>query len=116
MKLKLIIIVLVAVLSGIFFWQTTNRFLYPSRATGPSLVTPSIDSTTNGGSVGVTPAAGCSLKGKGDYNCDSKIDIADFDLFRREYTGALTTKDSDGNGNGMIDVGDFDILRRGMFS
>lgn len=32
MKLKWVIIALVALLSAIFFWQTTNRFLYPSKA------------------------------------------------------------------------------------
>lgn len=32
MNIKLIIILLVALLATIFFWQTTNRFLYPSKA------------------------------------------------------------------------------------
>lgn len=33
-RVKIIIILLVVFLSGLFFWRTTNRFLYPLRAAG----------------------------------------------------------------------------------
>ncbi len=124
MKLKVIIIALVALLSGIFFWQTTNRFLYPSRATSstpapgtgtaglPATGTASSGTGTNTDSS--TPS-GCPMRAKGDYNCDGAVDMQDLAVFRHEYSGKATTKESDGNVDGKVDLIDYDALRVNLF-
>lgn len=124
MKLKVIIIALVALLSGIFFWQTTNRFLYPSRATSSTPVPgtgtaglPATGTATTGTGTNTdssTPSS-CPMRAKGDYNCDSKVDMQDLAVFRHEYNSGATTKDSDGNTDGKVDLLDYDALRTNLF-
>lgn len=50
-------------------------------------------------------------RSKGNANCDDKIDLIDFEIWRREYLGDLTTKDADFNNNGVVDFIDFEIWR-----
>lgn len=132
MKLKVIIIALVALLSGIFFWQTTNRFLYPSRATSSTPVpgtgtapvpgtgtaglpaTGTASSGTGTNTDSSTPS-GCPMRAKGDYNCDGAVDMQDLAVFRHEYSGKATTKESDGNVDGKVDLIDYDALRVNLF-
>ncbi|MEN9328380.1 MAG: hypothetical protein RI947_1188 [Candidatus Parcubacteria bacterium] len=61
------------------------------------------------------PISDCPKKSRGDANCDGFVDIVDFEIFRKEYTGPLSTKDSDFDMNNIVDIVDFEIWRRGMF-
>lgn len=60
-------------------------------------------------------AATCSLHEKGDANCDSKIDLVDFEIFRKEYTRVLSTNTADFNADSSVTLLDFEIWRRSMF-
>jgi hypothetical protein len=51
----------------------------------------------------------CTRKAEGDANCDGHIDLVDFEIWRKESTGALTTKTADFNGDGVVDTVDFNI-------
>lgn len=53
----------------------------------------------------------CPLKSKGDANCDGKIDILDFNIWREEFTKALNTTSSDFNNDGRVNTLDFNIWR-----
>lgn len=114
MKLKVIIIGLVALLSGIFFWQTTNRFLYPSKA-APATTTTGGGATLPGTGTASTNSTSCPNRSKGDYNCDAKIDVQDLAVFRLEYSGNGASKESDGNADGKVDLLDYDALRVSLF-
>lgn len=54
----------------------------------------------------------CSQKSNGDANCDNKIDLADFEVFRKEYLGISSAKSADFNADGKINLIDFEIWRR----
>ncbi|OGK17409.1 hypothetical protein A3D80_04640 [Candidatus Roizmanbacteria bacterium RIFCSPHIGHO2_02_FULL_40_13b] len=121
-------ILLVLILSTIFFWQTTNRFLYPSRAqvTSTTTLTPgvvtqvTIAPTKTTGGLSPVPTTGsntgnCPLRSQGDFNCNGVIDLVDFNVFRIEYTGQSLTKDSDSNADGKVDLIDFDNWRKNAF-
>ncbi len=90
MKLKIIIIALVATLSGIFFWQTTNRFLYPSKAapaaTAPTPLPYLVPTVATGGVVPTTPPTVTSSPLcktiPGDANGDGVVNLADFEAWR----------------------------------
>ncbi|MGB3075496.1 MAG: metallophosphoesterase, partial [Chitinophagales bacterium] len=62
-----------------------------------------------------TPSAGCAKRSQGDANCDNAIDITDFEIFRKEYTGQLSTKSADYDGDGSVTVADFEAWRKGYF-
>jgi len=47
----------------------------------------------------------------GDANKDGKVDIVDFNIWRNEFLGLMTTKTADFNGNGTIDIVDFNLWR-----
>jgi Zn-dependent metalloprotease len=69
----------------------------PSPTTGPtSPVNPTITST------------GCRV---GDANCDGFIDLVDFQLWMREYTGADSTRNADFNRDTRVDLVDFELWR-----
>lgn len=48
---------------------------------------------------------------EGDYNGDFAVDVLDFNIWRDEYLGVLTTKNSDANKDGIIDLIDFAIWK-----
>ncbi|MEN9328004.1 MAG: hypothetical protein RI947_812 [Candidatus Parcubacteria bacterium] len=60
-------------------------------------------------------AQSCSLRPHGDADCNAIIDIVDFEVFRKEYTGIVQTKTADFDGSGAVDISDFEIWRRGYF-
>lgn len=53
----------------------------------------------------------CSLKPKGDVNCDGAINILDFNIWLGEFIKTLNTALSDFNNDGIIDTRDFNIWR-----
>jgi hypothetical protein len=62
----------------------------------------------------------CELKPKGDANCDAKIDLLDFNIFRSEFilaqAGTLDITESKANFNNdqNVDLLDFQIFRKGF--
>ncbi len=61
-------------------------------------------------------AATCELKANGDASCDGIVDITDFEVFRKEYIGEVSTTVADFDGDGTVTVADFEIWRRGYFA
>ncbi len=58
----------------------------------------------------------CPLFTQGDANCDGAITVVDFEIFRKEYTGEVTTRMSDFDNDGIPSISDFEIWRQGYFS
>lgn len=59
-----------------------------------------------------TPPQNCSQKTLGDSDCSGKVDLTDFEIWRKEFTGSQTTKTADFNASGMVDIVDFEIWRK----
>ena len=59
-----------------------------------------------------TPTGSCEKKPFGDANCDSYINLADFEIFRKEYISNIGSKTADFNGNGIVDIADFEVWRQ----
>lgn len=51
----------------------------------------------------------CPRKSEGDADCNGRIDLVDYEIWRQEYYGTLTTKTADFNGDGVVDMTDFAI-------
>ena len=65
------------------------------------------------GSGAPIPTSGtCAKKGEGDYSCNMRCDLPDFEIFRREKTGMEIGTRSDGNGDGVVSMADFEVWRR----
>ncbi len=67
---------------------------------------------TNVPTATAMPTASCVKKSLGDSNCDGLINLNDFERFRQEYTGILSSKSSDFNNDGKITLIDFETWRR----
>ena len=63
-------------------------------------------------STQLTPTSNSCRHGLGDANCDGKVDIVDFELWRREFTREVSTTLSDFNGDAKIDIIDFELWRK----
>ena len=73
-----------------------------------------IDIRTGSGAT-PTPTIGdvfCTQKSQGDADCNGKVDLADFEIFRKEFTGSLSTKTADFNNDGLVNITDFEIWRK----
>ncbi len=65
----------------------------------------------------VTPThAACALTAKGDAGCNGVIDTVDFEIFRKEYTGQLSSRTADFNGDGSVSMVDFEVWRINFFA
>jgi len=51
-----------------------------------------------------------------DANRDGKVDLQDFEIWRKEYKGELTSNTSDFNSDGKVDMIDFESWRKGFFA
>ncbi len=61
-------------------------------------------------------AQSCALHEVGDANCDDAVNMTDFEVFRKEFVGTLTTITADFNGDTKVNTIDFELWRRGFFS
>lgn len=59
------------------------------------------------------PPGACPLKNRGDANCDQRIEIADFNIWRSEFL-AGTHERADFDGNGIVGISDFNAWRDGF--
>jgi hypothetical protein len=62
-----------------------------------------------------TISENCPLKSEGDVNCDGIIDQSDLDEWKAEFSGAVSTTNSDVNTDGQVDLMDFEIIRSNLF-
>ncbi len=65
-----------------------------------------------GSGITPTPDPGCSLKSAGDADCSGKVELADFEVWRKELTGSLFTKTADFNNDAIVNITDFEIWRK----
>ncbi len=77
----------------------------------PSVITPTIPVTTTV-SPTVTGTPPCAKKAQGDANCDGVVNLPDYEIWRKEFTGSLSTKTADFNGSGEVNITDFESWRR----
>jgi len=61
-----------------------------------------------------TPSPVCQ-KSQGDANCIGGIDLADFEIWRKEFTGELTTKTADFNDDTKVSLADFEVWRKSYY-
>lgn len=61
-------------------------------------------------------AQSCALHAVGDANCDDAVNMTDFELFRKEFVGTLSTMTADFNSDTSVNTIDFEIWRRGFFN
>ena len=54
----------------------------------------------------------CSLKSQGDADCSGVINLADFEVWRKEIMGTLQTTQADFDTSGQVNIIDFEIWRR----
>ncbi len=71
---------------------------------GAGILTPAVTGAPRGGSAG-----DCS--GPVEGTKDGKVDLADFNLLRKEFSGSATTLFCDNDTNGVVDLLDFNIFR-----
>lgn len=58
----------------------------------------------------------CEIKARGDINCNGTIDFPDFEIWSKEYTRVLSTKEADLNNDLVVTIADFEIWRKGYTS
>ena len=78
-----------------------------------------------GGSPTVTPTPEptatpivslCPLKSQGDANCDGRITLTDFTIWKNQFLGNDTGLTADFNGDGRITITDFTIWRNSFLA
>ncbi len=75
-----------------------------------------ISAGSGGAGTPVPTVPGCSKKTQGDADCDNFIKLSDFEIFRKEFTNTLSTKNADFDLNSKVELADFQIFRNGYFS
>lgn len=61
------------------------------------------------------PSARVCQKNHGDANCNFSIDVFDFEIWRKEFTGELVGTQADFNSDNKVDILDFEIWRSNYF-
>ncbi len=70
----------------------------------------------NGPTVTPTPTvSACNLKSSGDADCNGTVNLVDFEIFRKEYSGTQNTKEADFDKDNSVSIIDFEIWRKGYF-
>lgn len=63
----------------------------------------------------ITVSPGCPLtKPKGDANCNGIVDIKDFEIWRREFTGLINTGSADFNSDQKVTTADYGIWKNNV--
>jgi len=81
-----------------------------------STPTPTATITPRPTSTPIPTVIPCARKTEGDADCNGRIDIIDFEIWRRELLGVDTTLKADFDGIGGVTILDFEIWRRGFLS
>lgn len=93
------------------YCDSSFQYDFPITPTPSPTVTPSPSPSP---SPTPTPVM-CSRKPIGDANCDEKVDLVDFEIWRKEFTSLQYTGFADFDGNGNITAVDFEIWRKTYF-
>ncbi len=72
------------------------------------------DYTANTPTPTVTPAV-CPMKSSGDADCNGKVELLDFEIFRKEYLRVVSAITSDFDADGSVTIADFQVWRGGYF-
>lgn len=63
----------------------------------------------------ISPVKNCSTKSNGDCTCDSRVDLADFECWRRQFIGEESCNTADFNGDLLCRLSeDWEILRNNL--
>lgn len=57
----------------------------------------------------------CLPSTAGDADCNGVANLTDFEIWRKEFAGELTTMRADFNTNGAVTIADFEIWRKNFF-
>ena len=79
--------------------------------------TPTKTPTPTQATVSIAPSATtvpCAMKSQGDANCDNKVDMIDYEIWRQEFAGLVTTHNADFNSNGQTELIDYETWRQGF--
>jgi len=55
----------------------------------------------------------CEMHSTGDADCDGNITVADYEIWRKEYTGLSSATTADFSINGSVNLDDYEIWRKG---
>lgn len=91
-----------------YFGSCSPITISPTATPKPSVATPTITPSP-------TISPNCTRKVNGDADCNNIIDLIDFEIWRKEFTGALNTKNADFDSSGLINIIDFEAWRKGFF-
>lgn len=70
--------------------------------------------TPTGPATTAAPPKPACLKATGDANCDGRVDLADFEIWRKEYLGQLNTQTADFNEDKKVDLFDFETWLKNL--
>ena len=86
-----------------------TRSSIPDTQTGIDL-----SSAGTGGEYSIVSSGNCARKTLGDANCDDLVDLVDFEIWRREYTGEINSHRANFNPDtdNQVDLLDFEIWRQ----
>jgi len=54
----------------------------------------------------------CPYKTKGDADCNTKVNLIDYEVWRQEYTKQRSTRTADFDNDGVVSLVDYEIWRR----
>jgi hypothetical protein len=98
-----------------FHYNDMVRYLDPNYQGDICSVVPTIAPTLPVASPTIAPTLppSCATKAQGDANCDGRISLTDFEIWREEYTGTVATHTADFTTNGTTppDLADFEVWR-----
>ena len=87
----------------------------PAQATATPIPPTATNTPIPGSTFTPTPTP-CPNRSNGDVNCDGLTNLADFELWRREYQKIVLTLNADFNNDGKIDLIDFELWRSKAFA
>jgi len=105
------------------WWNTTNGSITGTQSLNSNssgVLTLAVNNLSDDLAVKVSssstpsPTPACSLKSRGDADCNGIINILDFEVWRREFLGIDTTTKADFDSSGGVTILDFEIWRRGF--
>lgn len=91
---------------------TETEIIVKDSSSGESKTLPIAPPTDGNYQIGQAPGT-CPLKDQGDANCDGKVSIIDFEVWRREAMNGSGTLKADFNNDGAVNAVDYEIWRIG---
>lgn len=92
--------------------RTPTPTIRPTNTTAPTPTNTPAVIPTNTPVVQPTNPTNCTTKATGDADCNGLYNLIDFEIWRKEFTGSLTTKNADFNKDNVVSIIDFEIWRK----